>query len=173
MAEEMMTRELPVSERNVVRLVVLDVDSRLLLLHIRDLSNPQFGTAWELPGGGMEPDETYLDAAVRELREETGIAIAPGRVSHPTWRRDVAYTYRGVRRLQHEVVAAVRLQQAQPVVEISRGNGFESEDHFESRWWTLEEIVASSERFYPRHLPALLPRFLAGEQIEEPIELWL
>ena len=37
---------------------------------------------------------------------------------------------------------------------------------------TLDEIVSSSERFYPRSLPALLPRFLAGDEIAEPFELW-
>lgn len=31
------------------------------------------GTRWGLPGGGREGDETYEAAAVREVREETGI----------------------------------------------------------------------------------------------------
>ena len=30
---------------------------------------------WEFPGGKMEPDETAREAAVRECREETGLAI--------------------------------------------------------------------------------------------------
>ena len=32
--------------------------------------------------------------------------------------------------------------------------------------------MASSERLYPRSLPTLLPRFLAGESLEEPLEIW-
>jgi hypothetical protein len=33
-------------------------------------------------------------------------------------------------------------------------------------------VVVSAEAFYPRSLPALLPRFLDGEEIDEPFELW-
>jgi hypothetical protein len=40
------------------------------------------------------------------------------------------------------------------------------------RWWQLDEIVRSQERFYPGRLPELLPAFLAGEVIDEPFERW-
>jgi 8-oxo-dGTP pyrophosphatase MutT (NUDIX family) len=159
-------------ERNVVRVVVLDAANHVLLLQTRDLGNPAFGTSWELPGGGMEPGETYIEAAVRELREETGIKVEPAHVGIPTWRRDVEYTYRGERRLQHEVVVMIRLDEAAPNVEDSQRVDFESEDHFAYRWWAVDEIVCSDQRFYPRRLPALLRSFLAGDEIAEPFERW-
>lgn len=32
---------------------------------------------WELPGGGAEPNESMMATAVREVREETGLAVVP------------------------------------------------------------------------------------------------
>lgn len=165
-------RDLPVVERTAVRLVVLDAADRVLLLHVQDLSNPQFGTVWELPGGGIEPDESYTQAALRELREETGIEVAPQCVPAPTWRRQIEYVYRGTCWHQRELVTAVRLLDPSPSIEASLRVGNEKEDVLAARWWSMQEIMASSERFYPLSLRAMLPRFLAGETIEEPLEVW-
>ena len=46
------------------------------------------------------------------------------------------------------------------------------EDYFEYRWWPLAELAASRGLFYPRRLPELVTRFLAGESIDEPLEVW-
>jgi hypothetical protein len=46
------------------------------------------------------------------------------------------------------------------------------EDYFGYRWWPAQEVLSSSERFYPGHLPALLGAFLDGEEFTEPFELW-
>jgi 8-oxo-dGTP pyrophosphatase MutT (NUDIX family) len=55
--------------------VVMLVDRRRrLLLQLRDRSAPIFPGFWGLPGGHLEPGELPLAAAVRELREETGLA---------------------------------------------------------------------------------------------------
>ena len=57
--------------RPAVRVICLDADGRVLLMHWRD---PHDGSRlWEPPGGGIDPGETPLQAARRELAEETGL----------------------------------------------------------------------------------------------------
>lgn len=164
--------DLPIIERNVVRLVVLDAQGKLLLFHTHDPSQPDLGTWWELPGGGIDPDETYRDAAVRELREETGIIAAHSQVGPPTWKRRASFRHRQTRRLQDEVIVTVRLPTPGSAIDESQRLDYEKEDYFGYRWWPVPDVLGSSERFYPGKLPALLPAFLDGEEIDEPFELW-
>ncbi|NJP34479.1 NUDIX hydrolase [Micromonospora thermarum] len=162
----------PVVERRAVRLVVLDVDGRVLLFHTRDPEHPRLGTWWELPGGGMDPGETYLDTAARELREETGIVVDPALVGAPTWRRRASFLHRHRRHLQDEVVVPVRLAVPGPDVDETHRLAYEREDYFGFRWWRVADVTTGDGRFYPGRLPDLLPAFLAGERIDEPFELW-
>jgi 8-oxo-dGTP pyrophosphatase MutT (NUDIX family) len=159
-------------ERTAVRLVVLDADARLLLFRTRDLDHPDLGLWWELPGGGIDEGETYVEAAIRELREETGIRAGPEQLGPPAWRRRASFRVHRVRHLQDEVVVTVRLTVPAPDVDEAGRLDYEREDYVDFRWWTVPEVCASGERFYPGRLPALLGPFLAGEEIDEPFELW-
>lgn len=48
---------------------IVDIKGRVLLLRRTD------NGCWGLPGGAMEPGETLEEAALRETREETGLAL--------------------------------------------------------------------------------------------------
>jgi ADP-ribose pyrophosphatase YjhB (NUDIX family) len=57
--------------------VVTDGRGRLLL--IQRGHEPGAGL-WSLPGGRVEPGETDAEALVREMEEETGLTVEPGRL---------------------------------------------------------------------------------------------
>ena len=62
----------------------------LLLVEHRDPH--QGGSYWVLPGGGREPGETFAEAAVREVREETGVVVRiVRRLRVPAHQPDVTY----------------------------------------------------------------------------------
>jgi 8-oxo-dGTP pyrophosphatase MutT (NUDIX family) len=158
-------------ERDAVRVVLADAGGRILLFHVMTPDYVPDGW-WELPGGGIDPGESYLDAAVREIREETGLTLDPAAIGPPAWRRDSTWRSRGKRRLQHEVVVLARVTADRPAITDGGRTEEEVEDYVTACWWEQDEIARSPVRFYPGRLAQLLPAFLAGESIDEPFERW-
>jgi len=63
--------------RNIASAVIISSDNKVLL----GQKDPKSGRAyadgsWLIPGGGIEPGETALEAALREVLEETGLIIS-------------------------------------------------------------------------------------------------
>ncbi|WP_430646685.1 NUDIX hydrolase [Agromyces sp. GXS1127] len=56
--------------------VITDAEGRVLL--VRRGAPPQRGR-WSVPGGQLEPGETFADGAAREVLEETGLRVDVGR----------------------------------------------------------------------------------------------
>lgn len=74
--------------RNIVRhpgsavMLALDDEKRILL--VKQFRLPAEQELWELPAGRLDPGETSLEAARRELREETGYTAR-------TWKKLVTF----------------------------------------------------------------------------------
>jgi 8-oxo-dGTP pyrophosphatase MutT (NUDIX family) len=54
-----------------VRAMILDGEGRVYLVR------HSYVAGWHMPGGAVEPRETLQEALVREVVEETGLAVAP------------------------------------------------------------------------------------------------
>jgi 8-oxo-dGTP diphosphatase len=57
--------------------IVHDAQGRLLVIR---RGHPPGEGLWSLPGGRVEAGETDADAVVREIAEETGLSVEPGRL---------------------------------------------------------------------------------------------
>lgn len=61
--------------------ILLQTANQRVLLTRRAKELRIFPNVWVPPGGHVEPDETLLDAGLRELEEETGLRLDPHHVS--------------------------------------------------------------------------------------------
>lgn len=81
----------PRRSRSAARVIITDGHS-VLLLADTDPGLP--GTRWWVtPGGGIDPGETPLAAAVREVEEETGLVVEAERLLGPVATRTVVHGY--------------------------------------------------------------------------------
>jgi len=81
----------PRRSRTAARVIITDGHS-VLLLADTDPGLP--GTRWWVtPGGGIDEGETPLEAAVREVEEETGLVVDAARLLGPVATRTVVHGY--------------------------------------------------------------------------------
>jgi 8-oxo-dGTP pyrophosphatase MutT (NUDIX family) len=142
-------------ERDSVRVLVFDSHGSLLLLHTTDPAEPERGTCWELPGGGIDEGETTEEAAKRELREETGIVVDD--VGSCLAVVEGSFDFNGRTYRQHEHVFRVDVRD--PKYEPSGFDGeIERAAHLGHRWWPVADVLATDENLYPPGLAALVMR---------------
>ncbi|MFC4009219.1 NUDIX hydrolase [Nonomuraea purpurea] len=99
-------------DRPAARVVCLDRDGRVLLMHWYDQVSR--AAVWEPPGGGIDPGESALEAARRELAEETGLPGAAVLDRHVLVERD--FSWLGVRYVKTEPFFLARFDGVRPEV---------------------------------------------------------
>jgi 8-oxo-dGTP pyrophosphatase MutT (NUDIX family) len=160
----MKKRHSTIPVRPTARVLLLDRADRILLMKGRLPGSLQGDGAWFTIGGGVEAGETWLEAAAREIIEETGItAFELGPI---VWARE------GVLEIPDPVVfderyVVARCDGAEP----SRDgwNAVENELIDDIAWWTLPDLRATAERVFPPGLAQHLPPILAGTYPPKPL----
>lgn len=149
----------PVRHRRTARVLVVDDAGRMLLFRDSDPGLP--GVRWWItPGGGVEPGEVDLDAAVREVGEETGLTVGTAQLCGPLARRHVVHGYTDVVVEQDEVFFG--LTTAAFDVDVSGHTEEERLTMTEHRWWTRAELAESTETVWPESLLELWDRMGTG-----------
>ena len=155
-------------ERLTARVLLFDVQGRILLLKGRLPNRPMHTSSWFTVGGGVEPGETLEAAALREIAEETGfsdVELGP-----------VVWTREGL----GELVTGEKVIFKEHYIVAYCGGGEPSREGWEDyetdliddiRWWALEEIVVTSDRVYPERFRELIGAVAARDYPASPLEI--
>jgi len=123
---------------------------------------------WLTPGGGVHRGETDLEALGREVWEETGLRVPDG--TPLVWQRVHTYPFHPVDVRQAEDFYLARVARFTPTSANNPEPG-ERDVFREFRWWTLEDMRASTETFVPRGLADLVDDLVANGPPPSPIQL--
>ncbi|AEV83482.1 NUDIX hydrolase [Actinoplanes sp. SE50] len=147
-----------VAHRPAVRVLCFDADGRILLMHWQD---PLSGVRlWEPPGGGIDPGETPLETARRELTEETG--LDPDRIlpEHVDVDRDTVW--KGRRFVGAEQFFAAFYPDASPAVSRAGLLPYEQADLLGHAWIHPDDLGSLPDRLEPPALAAIAARMVSG-----------
>jgi 8-oxo-dGTP pyrophosphatase MutT (NUDIX family) len=111
---------------------------------------------WVTPGGGLDGDETFEEAAIREATEELAIS---SRNLLPLWRRTVEFSFRGTPFRQEEHYFLLRIAPGEVALGHEVRETHRHEGVIATRWWSLEDIETTSEQVFPEDLAQRLRDF--------------
>ena len=157
--------ETPHIDRRGARAIVIDEQDHVLFIG-RPASEAR-PAHWILPGGGIDPGETMLEAARRELFEETGLRVHPADLIGPVARQlfqaargDGVFT-------QENHFFFTRAERFEP--RVSGGDAYEQDLEF--NWIAVDDFTATDGLRRIEPLLGLVKRLLGGDVPDEPVQL--
>jgi len=125
---------------------VLAIDEWVLLCHSAGAANTF------LPGGHIEFNESATGALVREMKEETGLAVAPARFLGAM---EHTFVQEGVQHCEVNLIFEMASEGLDPRVAPASHEG-----NISFRWVRMDGL--SEARLEPKPLQRLLPLWIAG-----------
>ncbi len=160
--------------RQSVRIILLNDANEVLLICIDDpktksIGGQYEGIFWVLIGGAMEANETVLEAAEREVFEETGIRRNDIKFGPNVWFGEIDLILYGkpVHIKEKYIVARTN----KTILSLTNLVAHETQIVKHLEWFSLKKIINSKEIIYPVLLPKYLPDIIAGKYPKELFEI--
>jgi len=149
--------------RRAARVILLDADDRLLLVRGHDADQPE-RSWWFTVGGGIDPGEGSRAAALREVREETGLVLDADALVGPVLTRSAVFDFYAEHCRQDEDFYLARVAVPAAVEDLARDGWTTVEVDLldELRWWELDDLDHESREVFPPGLPDLVRGLLDG-----------
>jgi 8-oxo-dGTP pyrophosphatase MutT (NUDIX family) len=154
--------------RVAARVVLVDPSDAFLLIRSHDPFLEDSPTWWHVPGGGLDPGESPRDGAIREIAEEVGLRLTE--VGPTVGLRTSRFQFAGRSYVQQESFFVVRIPE-RVEVDAADWTELERKSTLGWGWWTVDEVLATTETVYPRGLATLVGDWLVNGASPRPVEV--
>lgn len=141
--------------RTAARVILLDESDRVLLVRGHDVDQPD-RSWWFTVGGGIDAGEDARAAAVREVREETGIELAPEALVGPVYTRSALFDFAARTCRQDEEIFLARVRGGDVVLSRDGWTAVEQDVIDELAWWELDALARVTIEVFPAGLADLV-----------------
>ena len=155
-------------QRDAARVVLVDPGDRVLLFRYQ-LPSPWSGDGWLTPGGGIESGEAPVQAAVRELREETGHRLTCAQLGSPVATQSGCWAVAGTNYVSVNWFFFARTRVNS--LDLSGQEASERSGLLGCRWWSLADVRQTDKVVLPVGLADLTARLLYGGPLPELVRL--